>query len=281
MRHARPRAHARRRSSPISSLTRSALAVTSLLALGACTASGPTGSGDASDDTAGSTGPPVSAPDDPGPGDDDADAPGAGGPDTADDAPGAQAERARQVVADGADLVLDPDGDATVLATVEDAHIVHVAVRPVDDGPLTVLVLTRDDERFELRYLDVADGEPSDLFGFPFRLQVDPASASIADVPPIPVWSPDGDRVAWLEWTPQGTRLRTLGWLTYDVRSNPSDERADWELVDVPVGTQLDGWEVDEDGTSVLVSRVAEGERWRIRLEDDGPIAAIGAGART
>lgn len=182
---------------------------------------------------------------------------------------------------DGDDLVLGHGDDAVVVATVDDADLLHAAVRPGHDEPITVLVLTRDDDGFALRYLDVADGQASDLFGFPFRLQVDPDAAQVADVPPVPVWSPDGERVAWLEWTRQGTRLRTLGWLTYEVRSNPSDDRADWDLVDVPVGTQLEGWEVESDGTPVLVSRADAGERWRIRLEDGGPIAATGTGPRT
>ena len=186
-----------------------------------------------------------------------------------------------QVRIDGDDLVLERDDGATVLATVPDADLLHAAVRPGHDDPVTILVLTRDEDGFALRYLDVADGQPSDLFGFPFRLQVDPDVATVADVPPVPVWSPDGERVAWLEWTRSGTRLRTLGWLTYEVRSNPSDDRGDWDLVDVPVGTQLEGWEIETDGTPVLVSRTDAGERWRIRLEDDGPIAASGPGPRT
>lgn len=204
---------------------------------------------------------------------------GSSGPPTT-DAPGA-ASAGVGVRIDGDDLILERDGDAVVVATVDDADLLHAAVRPDHVDPVTVLVLTRDDDGYALRYLDVVDGEASELFGFPFRLQVDPDAARVADVPPVPVWSPDGDRVAWLEWNGQGTRLRTLGWLTYEVRSNPADDRADWDLVDVPVGTQLEGWEIESDGTPVLVSRADAGEQWRIRLEDGGPIAATGTGPRT
>ena len=190
------------------------------------------------------------------------------------------ASTAATVTIDGDDLLVDVDGDVRRVATVTDAELLHASVRPGHERPLTLLVLAREEGNFELRYLDVVEGEATELFGFPFRLQVDPSTASIADVPPLPVWSPDGQRIAWLEWTPRGTRLRTLGWLTHDQRSNPSEERGDWDLEEVPVGTQLEGWEIEEDGTPVLISRVEAGERWRIRLEDGGPVTAAGPDPR-
>lgn len=180
---------------------------------------------------------------------------------------------------EGTRVVLDLDGDPQVLVAVEDAELVHASVRPGDDEPTTVLVLLQREGRYELRYLDVVDGEATDLYGLPFRLQV--TDDVLADTPPIPVWSPDGDRVAWIEATSHGTRLRTLGWLTYERGTNPSEDRGDWDLAAVPTGTQLQGWRTEPDGTPLLLARPADGERWQIRLEDDGPIEALGAGLAT
>lgn len=184
------------------------------------------------------------------------------------------ATAAPEVVIEGTQLLLVRDGERTAVADVPDAELVDAMIRPGTDQPLTILVVTRDAERYELRYLDVVGDEPSPLYGFPFRLQVSQEAADVAGPPPVPVWSPDGDRIAWTETTRQGTRLRTVGWLTYERGSNPSDERADWDLGEVPAGVQLETWEQDEDGTTVLTSRPLEGERWRIRLEADGPVTA-------
>lgn len=185
---------------------------------------------------------------------------------------------APDVVIDDHDLVLvDPDGDRTVVASVADAELLHAAVRPGTPEPVTVLALTRQDDRYELRYLTVVDGTPTDLYWFPSRLQVAPESAQVTDVPTLPVWAPDGSGVAWLEWDEDGTRLRTVGWLDHDEGTNPSDDQATYAVAALPLGTQLGSWELDEDGTAVLVTRGEDDERWRIRLEDGGPIVALEA----
>jgi hypothetical protein len=178
---------------------------------------------------------------------------------------------------DGDDLVVvTPDGSTTV-ATIEGGELVHAAVRPGTTEPLTVLAVARAEGRYELRYVNVIDGEPTDLYWFPFRMQVDEDSTSVSDVPPLPVWSPDGDAVAWIEWDQGGTRLRTVGWLDHSEGTNPSEEQATYELDDVPVGTQLESWELDEDGTPVLTAEGDGSTRWRIRLEGDGPVEALAA----
>lgn len=201
--------------------------------------------------------------------------PSAGG-----DAPGTEtgAEHVAQPTAhvDGRDLVLvAADGTRTVVASVDDAELLHAEVRPGVADPTTVLVLTRDPERYELRYLTVADGTPTELYWFPSRLQVAPESATVTDVPTLPVWAPDGSGVAWLEWDEDGTRLRTVGWLDHDAGTNPSDDQATYAVGELPVGTQLASWEHDEDGTPVLVTRGEPDDRWRIRLEDGEPIVAL------
>jgi hypothetical protein len=206
-----------------------------------------------------------------GPSEDVAPAVSAGSPDDAvqdgDEAPA-------EAVIEGDDLsVVDGDGATTRVATVEDAELLTASIRPGGVDPLTVLALTRTAETYELRYADVSAGESTDLYWFPFRLRVE-LDPDVADVPPTPVWAPDGSGIAWLEWDEDGTRLRTVGWLVHEAGTNPSDDQTRYRLEGVPEGVQLTSWEVDSDGISTLTSAVVDGERWRIRLGPDGPSAA-------
>jgi hypothetical protein len=174
----------------------------------------------------------------------------------------------------GAELVLvAADGSARTLATLdpdEDGEFVHAALRPGERGTATVLALTRspdtDGSRYELRYLVADDEGQTDLYWFPWRLQVVEDLAAVLDQPPLPIWSPDGSSVAWVEWDGEGTRLRTVAWRDDGHTSNPSDDASAYQLEGVPPGTQLESWEVGSDGVPVL--RGLEGETiWRIRLD--------------
>jgi hypothetical protein len=175
---------------------------------------------------------------------------------------------------DGDDLVLVEGDRATTLASLDDGELLHAEVRPGTrpDDAVTVLALARTDGRYELRYVTRAGGVVTDLYWFPSRMQIDPAAASVLDVPTVPVWAPDGSAVAWLEWTAEGTRLRTVGWLDHDAGTNPSDDQATYRLHELPIGSQLAAWEVDPSGTPVLVARDADGDTWRIRLEDGAAV---------
>jgi hypothetical protein len=172
----------------------------------------------------------------------------------------------------GPDLVLRRGDERTTLASLDDGELVHAIVRPGerDGDAVTVLALVRTDGRYELRYVTRTPDATTELYGFPNRLQVDPDTARILDVPTLPVWAPDGSALAWLEWGTDGTRLRTVGWFDHDAGTNPSDDQATYRLDDIPAGSQLEAWEVDEDGTEVLLVRTAEGERWRLLVEPDG-----------
>jgi hypothetical protein len=175
---------------------------------------------------------------------------------------------------DGPDLVLRRGDDRTTLASLEDGELVHAIVRPGERDAVTVLALARTDGRYELRYVTRTPEATTDLYTFPSRLQVDPDTARVDDAPTLPVWAPDGSALAWLEWGTDGTRLRTVGWFDHDAGTNPSDDHATYRLDDVPAGSQLEAWEVDADGTAVLLVRTDEGERWRLRLEPGGPALA-------
>jgi hypothetical protein len=194
-------------------------------------------------------------------------------------APGADASDGGAILAApvaeiaGPDLILRRGDDRTTLASLDDGELVHATVRPGqrDDDAVTVLALARTDGRYELRYVTRTPDATTELYGFPNRLQVDPETARVLDAPTLPVWAPDGSALAWLEWGTDGTRLRTVGWFDHDAGTNPSDDQATYRLDEVPAGSQLEAWETDEDGTEVLLVRTAEGERWRLRLEPDGP----------
>jgi hypothetical protein len=174
----------------------------------------------------------------------------------------------------GTELQLtEPDGTSRTLAELDaqlDGEPVHAALRPGDPERATVVVLTRTDDgaapRYELRYLVADAAGTSELYWFPWRLQVDDGLTSVLDAPPIPVWAPDGGSLAWVEWDEQGTRLRTVTWRDDGASSNPSDDAAAYRLAGVPPGTQLAGWEVGSDGVPIL--RGIEGDTvWNIRLK--------------
>lgn len=181
---------------------------------------------------------------------------------------------------EGDRLVLIDTDDERVLTTTSpdaDGDLVHATLRPGDRDRQTVLVLARapgEPDRYELRYLNVAGDEVTDLYWFPWRLQVADDLAAVSDVPPVPVWAPDGDAVAWLEWGAGGTRLRVVGWHDEPRSSNPTDDTATYRVADVPAGTVLEAWERDEDGTPVLRGRNGD-TSWRIRLDTDSEQASV------
>jgi hypothetical protein len=203
------------------------------------------------------------------------------GPDDGDPTTSAPAGTAAQDEADlpsadvdGQEVVLTTEDGARVLAVVDEreGQPVHATLRPGDEDH-TVLVLTRVVEhgaaRYELRYVVTTADEVSELFWFPWRLQVDEDTAATLDVAPTPVWAPDGSALAWVEWSAVGTRLRTVGWVDDGTSRNPSDETASYPLDEVPAGVQLHTWERAPDGDTVLVGSL-DGQPYRIELDVGG-----------
>jgi hypothetical protein len=166
-------------------------------------------------------------------------------------------------------LVADDDPPRELAAVpAHDGEVVHTAVRPSRTDPLTVLVLVRCHDqqagiRYELRY--AVDAGEERLEVLPDHLQMDRGIAAVLDVPPLPVWAPDGSAVAWVEWNPLGTQLRALGWDVEGDRSRPAREAVAYRLDEVPPGVQLDGWEDGDDG--VVMSGRRDDERWRITVD--------------
>jgi hypothetical protein len=179
-----------------------------------------------------------------------------------------------------AHLLVTDDEPPRELAAVpaDDGEVVHTSVRPSRTDPLTVLVLVRRDDpesgtRYELRYaVDTGEERLEDL---PEHLQGDAGTAAVLDVPPLPVWAPDGSAVAWVEWNPLGTQLRALGWDVEDDRTRPASEAVAYRLDEVPPGVQLDGWEDGDDGDVVMTGR-RDDERWRITVQDREQRLAVG-----
>ncbi|HSK23582.1 MAG TPA: hypothetical protein VK906_10420 [Egicoccus sp.] len=193
-----------------------------------------------------------------------------------------------QVRIDGDTLVLsDADGTERVVAVtdpVADGELLHATLRPGDRERQTVLAVARAQgdggARYELRYLSVDGDEVTDLYWFPWRLQVADDLAATLDRPPVPVWSPDGDAVAWLEWGSEGTRLRTVAWHDEVVTSNPSDDAATYRLEEVPAGTWLEAWDLDQEGRPVLRGRDGD-TMWRIVVDADAATAMAMADGAT
>jgi hypothetical protein len=168
--------------------------------------------------------------------------------------------------------LVEVDGRSRTLASLapEDGELVHAVLRPGERASVTVLALTRtaavEGPRYELRYLVADEDGTTALYWFPWRLQVADDLTEVVDAPPLPIWSPDGASVAWVEWDAQGTQLRTVAWRDDGVSSNPSDDAATYRLEGVPPGTQLDAWEIGSDGVPVLRGRDGDAT-WRIRLD--------------
>jgi predicted small secreted protein len=165
-----------------------------------------------------------------------------------------------------------------------EGEVLGAVLRPGDHAETTVLVLTRVRDRdrsprFELRYLVASGDAVSELLWLPWRQQVDPTAAALLDVPTLPVWSPDGSTVAWIEWSSDGTRLRTIAWDDAGLLAAPAaTEDGIYALRGVPAGAQLEAWHDGEDGVPVLVGRLGD-ERYRIRLDLAPAVPVTGAGS--
>jgi hypothetical protein len=179
-----------------------------------------------------------------------------------------------------AELVLRVGDERRTLTSFDeqDGTPVHATLRPGEHDEDTVLVLTRvaDElgERYELRYLVATDDAVSELFWFPWRLQVAAEVPAILDVAPVPVWSPDGSTIAWIEWVDAGTRLRTVGWIDDGEIRNPSDDAAAYALADVPAGVQLEDWQTGAGGAPVLLGR-QDDQPYRIQLALGDHLAGV------
>ena len=148
------------------------------------------------------------------------------------------------LVGAGQELRVLDAGGATV-RTVEfpfegESFVAGLAVRPgstVDD--LTAAILTTAEGMWDLRHLRILDGEATVEVFPPAYRPGDGGSAGEGLAVRGPVWSPDGDSLAWLEFGTGDPTLRTIGWSDGPGTGERATDNAAFTL-DLPPGLVLD-----------------------------------------
>ena len=141
---------------------------------------------------------------------------------------------------------------------------------------LTIVALTQAEGMYDLRWLTFTDGQESEVQAFPTHYQPDTELAAAADVAPIPVFSPDGRSLAWLEWNAEGeVTLRTVGWSDGPGTGRTEDDNAAFGMEELPAGVQLQTWEAGSGEESYLHAVNDEGTTWTITImrQADGALA--------
>lgn len=139
------------------------------------------------------------------------------------------------VVVDRELRLVGPSGSRTlhVLPAEGESSYLTASVRPgstPDD--LVVVSLTTAEGFTDLRWLEVVDGEVV-VAGRAFEGAAAPATARTTEATVSrPVWSPDGDTLAWFETTADGSTLRTVGWGDGPGTGDPATDNAAFGLGD-------------------------------------------------
>lgn len=184
-----------------------------------------------------------------------------------------------EVQPEGQELVLRIDGQVHVIGLLDpegESFYRYATIHPASTrDDITIVALTQAEGMYDLRWLTWSDGEASEVRAFPTQYQPDTGLAAAADVAPIPVFSPDGRSLAWLEWNADGdVQLRTVGWSDGPGTGRTEDDNAAFG-VDLPVGVQLQSWEAGSGDESYLHAVNDEGTTWTITImrQADGALA--------
>ena len=161
----------------------------------------------------------------------------------------------------------------------------EVAVRPgstPDD--LTVLVRAHDhDDAAHLRWARFVDGEPvGDDEPFGSDRAVDGVLTDGASLSG-PVWSPDGDSLAYLETVGGTVTLHTRGWDDGPGTGDTATDNAAFEFFELGGSdwAQLDAWVATDDGATELWLRSDQTDGYlavRLERQADGAWARPGGG---
>jgi hypothetical protein len=127
-----------------------------------------------------------------------------------------------------------PDGPQVVaeLAVEGESRFVSARVRPgssIDD--LTAVALTTAEGMWDLRTIRWVDGELTVFEAFPEpHIPGVGGSAGEGSVPHGPVWSPQGDHLAWFEFGTGPATMRVVGWDDGPGTGDPATDNASFEI---------------------------------------------------
>lgn len=181
---------------------------------------------------------------------------------------------------EGQELVLRMDGATHVIGLLDpegESFYRYATIWPGSTrDDLTIVAVTMAEGMYDLRWLTFTDGEESEVRNFPTQYQPDTELAAAADVAPIPVFSPDGRSLAWLDWNAEGeVTLRTVGWSDGPGTGRTADDNAAFAMDGLPAGVQLQSWEAGSGDESYLHAVNDEGTTGTITIERqaDGALA--------
>lgn len=186
-----------------------------------------------------------------------------------------------EAVPEGQELLLrTADGEVEVVATLDpegESSFVSAATRPGSTARnATIVAMTRAEGMYDLRWLEIVDGEPGELtlFEEPYRPAGD--LAPVDDVDPAVAWSPNGGFIAWTEWDGGGrTTLRTIGWDDGPGTGDDATDNAAFGIQPVPAGSRIQTWTAVDKSSSRITLAGPEGDTWTVavRQQPDGALA--------
>ena len=202
---------------------------------------------------------------------------------TEDVRPTAPADPGFTVEPEGQELALVGGSNIEVLYTLPDegeSVFRAAALRPgATRDDMTVVVVTSAEGMYDLRWLEVTDGEVGELQVFPEQYNLPSDLMSRMELVPVPVWSPDGQSLGWVvpAEDSDAATLRTVGWSDGPGTGDTADDNAGFALEIGSSEAQARDWTADDVGRSVLRVETAAGEAFDVHLErqGDGALALI------